>query len=103
MRGDEILYFVVHCRINKIFCGDENNAKQMVYLACKQCKKKVVDEASGYRCERCMKTFPDAVPTLNFALSVSDFTDSHIFKAMGEVGEPILNKLATEFYDIHDD
>lgn len=73
----------------------------MFYLACKMCKKKVIDESNGYRCERCEKTFADAVPTYNFAMRVSDFTDTHIFNVLGDVGEAILGMTAAEFYEIH--
>ena len=50
----------------------------MFYLGCPVCKKKVVDDGQGYRCEKCMKTHEDAVPTYNFSIRVSDCTDSMI-------------------------
>lgn len=31
------------------------NDERMVYMACPDCKKKVTDEAAGYRCETCGK------------------------------------------------
>lgn len=63
MSGESPAYFVISGIISVIFCGDENNPKPMFYLACQICKKKVMDESTGYRCERCEKTFQDAVPT----------------------------------------
>ena len=102
MSGDNPAYFVISGIISMIFCGDESNPRPMFYLACQLCKKKVIDEATGYRCERCDKTFKDAVPTYNFGLIIADFTDSHIFSVLGDAGEEILGMPATQFYEIHD-
>ena len=45
-------------------------------MACKECKKKVVDEDEGYRCMRCDKLYKEAMPSYNFTAKVSDFTET---------------------------
>jgi replication factor A1 len=99
MSGRETVFFVINGFINTVFCGDENNPRPMYYLACSACKKKVIDDNSGYFCERCDKTFQAAVPTYNFAMRVSDFTDGHIFNLMGEAGNTIIGVPADTFYN----
>ena len=64
------------------------------------CKKKVTDDSTGYRCERCDKIFTDAIPSFNFAFRLADFTDSHVFNVLGDAGEAILGRSAIEFYEI---
>ena len=49
-----------------IFVAEDPFTRPMFYLACKECRKKVFDVGSGYRCENCEKQFEDAVPTFNF-------------------------------------
>jgi hypothetical protein len=62
----------------------------------------VIDESNGYRCERCEKTFKDAVPTYQFSFSIADFTDTQTVKVLGETGDAIMGMNAAEFYQIHD-
>jgi replication factor A1 len=75
----------------------------MFYLACQNCKKKVIDEQNGYRCEKCDKTFKDAVPTYSFSFSIADFTDSLVTKVLGEAGDSIMGMNAAEFYTLVDE
>ena len=70
------------------FQNDES--KLMYYLSCPTCKKKVIDEAGGYRCEKCQKTFNEAIPIYNFAFRLNDFTNGLILQCLGEVGEQIM-------------
>lgn len=44
-----------------------DDTRPMYYLACPACKKKVLDEVGGYRCENCSKSYGEAVPTYNFS------------------------------------
>ena len=60
LESDEVLngkpfYAEVHCEIQIIYVPD-NGDRQMFYLACQTCKRKVVDDSHGYRCENCNKT-----------------------------------------------
>ena len=58
----------------------------------------MIDESNGYRCERCEKTFKDAVPTYQFSFSIADFTDTQTVKVLGETGDAIMGMNAAEFY-----
>ena len=60
--------------------------RQMYYLACPSCKKKVVDDTTGYNCEKCQKVFDSAVPTYNFSLKISDYSSSIAVQELGENG-----------------
>ena len=33
------------------------------YLGCTECRRKVVDEVDGFRCEHCNKTYTNSNPT----------------------------------------
>ena len=72
----------------------------MYYLACPQCKKKVSDEPSGYRCENCSKSFGEAIPTYNFGFKFSDYTQSINVQCLGEAGEAILGIPAVKIFEM---
>lgn len=77
------------------FYNSENvEARPMYYLACPACKKKVSDEAGGYRCEYCNKSFADAVPTYNFSFMLSDYSAKISVSCIGELGEAVLGQPA---------
>jgi hypothetical protein len=57
LSGENAAYYVINATIQVIFCGDEMNRRNMFYLACKECKKKVSDSGNGYYCERCEKNY----------------------------------------------
>ena len=58
------------------YTSSDGNDRLLYYLACPVCKKKVTDEASGYRCENCAKSFGEAIPTYNFGFKLSDYSGS---------------------------
>lgn len=68
---------------------NHDDARPMYYLACSVCKKKVSDEPGGYRCEKCQKSFGEAVPTYSFAFMFSDYSGKVSVQCLGEVGESI--------------
>ena len=53
MSGEKSAFYTISGFIGTIFCGDENNFKQLFYLACPECKKKVIEEYNEFKCERC--------------------------------------------------
>jgi hypothetical protein len=67
--SDKVAWFSVagYCTF---YNSDEE--RKIFYLACKDCKKKVTDQDSGYFCESCQKNFGEAVPTFNFSFMFSD-------------------------------
>ena len=75
----------------------EGAGRQMFYLACEQCKKKVLPSGAGYDCENCNRRYDDAVPTYNFSFRVSDCSGSLMLSCFGEMGETILGISAREF------
>ena len=95
-------YCKVHCELAWILVPQDKE-RQMFYLACPACKKKVIDDGQGYRCERCMKTHEDAVPTYNFTVKMTDCSDSMFMSCLGESGQGVLGMSATEFYGFHED
>ncbi len=76
--------------------SDNVDARPMYYLACPSCKKKVSDEAGGFRCEYEQKSFADAIPTYNFSFMFSDYTSKVSVSCLGEIGDSILGHPAKD-------
>ena len=74
----------------------------MFYLACPECRKKVIDDGRGYFCESCNKCQEEARPTYNFTFRIQDCTDSLMVQCIGEAGDQILGMQASELYAIRD-
>ena len=70
----------------------------MFYLACPECKKKLIDQAEGYNCVRCSKIYSNAVPTYNFSCKISDLSNSITVRCLGEVGEAFIGIPCDQFY-----
>ena len=90
LNGAKSAYFTVNCWVSWIFTNQNNPEKQMFYMGCKTCKKKVYDEHEGYRCDKCNKIYQEAVPSYNFSVKVQDLADSILLQCLGEVGEAFL-------------
>jgi hypothetical protein len=56
------------------------------------CRRKVVEEAQGYRCEHCNKSFLSYRPTYMITAKVSDFTDSIYVNFAREHGAALMGK-----------
>ena len=54
------------------------NDDKTFYLACPEesCKKKVIEESVGWRCENCNKTYPNCVPTYMLSAKFSDVSET---------------------------
>jgi len=82
----------------------ESPDRQMFYLACESCRKKVSEEPGrGYYCERCSRHFGQAIPTYNFSVRVSDCSGQMSVACFGDIGETILGITAREFHQMHED
>lgn len=82
----------------------ENFEKRGIfYLACPDCKRKVIDDGHGYQCERCNKCHPEARPTYAYSFRASDCHGSAIFSCFGDDGEVILAKPAAQMYLMRED
>ena len=60
------------------------------------CRRKVVEEAQGYRCEHCNKSFMSYRPTYMITAKVSDFTDSIYVNFAREHGAALMGKFKTK-------
>lgn len=99
--GGKPFYANVNCDLTWIFVPD-NTERQMFYLACEQCKKKVTKEGSAYYCEKCARTYENAVPTYNFSVRISDCSGTITLSCFGEIGQSILGINAKEFFAMHE-
>ena len=72
----------------------------MFYLACPDCRRKVIDDGTGYRCESCDKSFNDCQPTYMLSAKISDFSSSIYISFCRELGDTIMGGMtAREFKD----
>ena len=96
-------YYTLNCTLTWIHI-DETQQRQMFYLACSSCRKKVAEEDHGYWCENCAKNYEAATPTYNFSCKIADFTGQINLSVLGEVGEEIMGMSCQKFYDeVHRD
>ncbi|KAJ7256487.1 hypothetical protein B0H12DRAFT_1210186 [Mycena haematopus] len=72
------------------------------YPACgsDDCNKKVNEDSSGWRCEKCNKSF--AVPNYRYIMSMacSDWSDQAWLQGFNDVGELVFGKTADELHDL---
>jgi hypothetical protein len=71
--------------------GSINLEKQLYYIACKNCKKKVQGEV----CSACEKS-AGTVATFIFNISVNDGTGAIWVHVLGDIGENLIGKTAEE-------
>ena len=100
--GGKPYYCNLNCDLSWVFVP-ESSERQMFYLACESCKKKVMHNGTTYDCESCARTYENCVPTYNFSIRVSDCSGTLMVSCFGEIGETILGITAREFYKIHED
>jgi hypothetical protein len=62
------------------------------------CRRKVVEDAQGYRCEHCNKSFVGFKPTYMITAKVSDFTDSIYVNFAREHGSALMGKCDFKTY-----
>lgn len=63
----------------------------MFYNSCPDCRKKVVEETVGYRCENCNKVQMKPIPTYMLSARISDTSGSVFVSFPRELGDPIMN------------
>lgn len=75
------------------------NQDKIFYLACPNdnCRKKVMEEAGGYKCDNCSKIYPTCKATYMISAKISDFTDSLYINFAREQGEAIIGMPAEAF------
>lgn len=72
----------------------------MYYHACTVCKKKVLEDHAGFRCENCQRTYPESNLNYNFSVRVGDYSDTMYVQCMGEVGDAFVGMNAKDFHAI---
>lgn len=78
------MFFKISGYVSRVYYDEQRTP---FYMACPECKKKVLEEANGFRCENCTKFYQNANPTYNFSARVSDYSGSIVASFLGEVGE----------------
>jgi replication factor A1 len=70
------------------------NDDRIFYPACMSdnCRRKVTEDAQGWRCEHCNKTFMTYRPTYMITAKISDFTDSIYVNFAREHGAALMGK-----------
>lgn len=88
---DQQHFYFVNGYISRI-----KNDERIFYPACmtENCRRKVVEEAQGFRCENCQKSFMSYRPTYMITAKLSDFTDSIYVNFAREQGDKIMGKTA---------
>ncbi|CAO3638936.1 unnamed protein product [Cunninghamella echinulata] len=74
--------------------------ENITYPSCIDCKKKVLQEAEGWRCEKCQKTHDAPQWKYILTLSIED-SSSHLYvNAFDDVGNALIGKTANEIVAI---
>ena len=80
------------------------NDDKTYYLACPDdtCKKKVLEESVGWRCENCNKTYPNCVPTYVLTAKIADVSDQQYISFYRNEGAAIMGLTAEKLKEIKD-
>ncbi|KAF9164155.1 Replication factor A protein 1 [Actinomortierella ambigua] len=75
------------------------------YPACRtpNCNKKVTQETSGWRCEKCSALWPEPEYRYIMGINVSDHTGNHWIQAFNEVGQIITGRNANDLMQNSDE
>ena len=68
-----------------------------------ECKKKVVQEDYGYRCENCQRTYNQCKPTYTVTCQISDSTSSMYVKILGEEADKLIGISAQQLMDLQNE
>jgi len=96
---DKAHFFFLNGYLSRI-----KNDDRIYYPACssENCKRKVIEDSAGYRCEHCNKTFPSFIPTYMITARISDFTESIYVNFAREHGTSLMGMKAEEFKEFKD-
>lgn len=77
-------------------------AETMSYPACPSegCNKKVLESGSGWRCEKCDRSYAEPEHRFILTTSVSDFSGQVWLQAFNEAGIVIMGKTANELVEM---
>ena len=93
---DQAHFFYINGYVNRV-----KNDDRIYYPACKgeNCKRKVIEDSNGYRCEHCNQTFATFEPTYMITAKISDFTESIHVTFAREQGTQLMGMTAQKFKD----
>lgn len=93
-------FYFINCYISFI-----KNDDKTYYLACpdENCKRKVIEEGNGYKCEHCNKTYDNCSPTYMLLAKISDLSDSIYVNFYREQGNQIMTVSADSMKKYKDD
>ena len=91
---DQFHYFFLNGYVSKI-----KNDDRIYYPACKteNCRKKVIEDAGGFRCENCGKSNTNFNPSYMFSACISDFTESIYVNFARDQGTSLMGMSAEAF------
>ena len=81
------------------FVSHARSDDKYYYLSCPDCRRKVVDELEGFRCENCNKSFSRSFPTYIMTVKFQDATGDMYIQFARELGDQIMGMTAEEFKD----
>ena len=86
---DKYSFFFLNGFVSRI-----KNDDRIYYAACMSdnCRRKVVEENQGYKCEYCQKSFVTFRPTYMITAKITDFTDSIYVNFAREHGATLMSK-----------
>ena len=67
------------------------NEDKCYYLACPDCKKKVVEDSFGYRCENCQRNHSTVNASYILTAKISDFSGNLYVQFMQDAGDHVMN------------
>ena len=96
-QSTDATFFKVSGYISRIMYDEQ---RMMYYLACPDCKKKVLEENAGFKCENCGKIYNQANPTYVVSAKLNDLSGSIYPSFMGETADIIMGCNALTFKDM---
>ena len=80
------------------------NDDKTFYLACptESCKKKVMEESTGWRCENCNRTYNNCVPTYMLSAKISDLSDCFFVNFYSNTGTQLMGMTADKLKNLKD-
>ena len=78
------------------------NDDRTFYLACPECKKKVMEESCGWRCESCDRAQPTCVPTYMLLAKIADVSETLFVNFYGDEGTALMGLKADKLRELKD-
>ena len=74
-----------------------DETRMMFYLACPECKRKVIEEMGGFRCEKCNLVHGTCNVSYSFTAKITDLSGNVFLSFMGDTGDTIMGMTGAEF------